>query len=149
VKLEGRPIVPDPGSRLLELLQRLPRYERAERELASFGTVLDDVELSLSGDHSSAFELSVIATALRHACILGCYAIGQPTFGRESAFRTFLSHAGFEELIPQSQVLYMFRLHEDYRAPAPYVASTEDVRTWLERSRDVLGAVKGCLDDHE
>lgn len=148
VKLEGRPLVSDPTSYLLALLETLPRYERANRELASFVTVLDDVECSLSGDHSPAFELSVIATALRHACILGCYAIGRPTFGRESAFRNFLGHTGFEELIPQSQLLYMFRLYEDHRAPAPYEASTEDVRSWLDRVRQVIGVVEGCLDAH-
>jgi predicted nucleotidyltransferase len=146
VKLEGRPLVSAPESRLFALLDSLPRYERADRELASFVTVLDDVEHSLYGDHSPAFELSVIATALRHACILGCYAIGRPTFGRESAFRIFLGQAGLKELIPQAQRLYMFRLYEDHRAPAPFEASTEDVRSWLGRARQVIGVVEGCLD---
>jgi predicted nucleotidyltransferase len=146
VKLEGRPLVSDPRSRLLALLETLPRYERADRELASFATVLNDVECSLTGDHSPAFELSVIATALRHACILGCYAIGRPTFGRDSAFRIFLGQTGLMELVPQAQRVYMFRLYEDHRAPAPFEASSEDVRAWLDRARQVIGVVEGCLD---
>jgi predicted nucleotidyltransferase len=149
VRLEGRPLVSAAESRLSALLETLPRYERADRELASFVTVLDDVERALVGDHSPAFELSVIATALRHACILGCYAIGRPTFGRESAFRTFLGETGFDELIPPSQLLYRFRLYEDGRAPAPFEASTEDVRSWLEKARQVLGVVEECLDPHQ
>ena len=146
IKLEGRPLVSNPNSRLRALLERLPSYERADRELASFVTVLDDVECSLSGDHSPAFELSVIATALRHACILGCYAIDRPTFGRETAFRIFLGQQGLVDLAAQAQRLYTFRLYEDHRAPAPFEASSEDVRSWLVRARQVIGVVEGCLD---
>jgi hypothetical protein len=147
VRLEGRPLETPKSSRLSTLLNTLPPYERATRELASFDTVLDDVECSLAGDHSPAFELSVIATALRHSCILGCYAIGQPTFGRRTAFAVFLGHVGYPSLVHAAQELYEFRLHEDARANVPFAATTEDVRDWLARAREIVAAVRKELDD--
>jgi predicted nucleotidyltransferase len=147
VRLEGQPMRAEGESRLSALLDGLPHYDRAARELASFVSVLDDVESSLAGDHSPAFELSVIATALRHSCILGCYAIGRPTFGRVSAFEVFLTHGGFDALLEEVQQLYFFRLHEDLRAPAPFEATTDDVRLWLSRTRKVVAAVERALDD--
>lgn len=146
IRLEGTPLVATHPSRLMALLENLPRYVRADRELASFAIVLDDVERSLIRDHSPAFELSVVATAFRHACILGCYAIGRPTFGRHSAFKVFLGHSGFDSLVEDAQRLYGFRLHEDSRAPAPFDASTEDVRFWLAPVRQVIDAVGRELD---
>jgi hypothetical protein len=89
----------------------------------------------------------VIATALRHSCILGCYAIGQPTFGRRTAFEVFLRHSGFDSLIEDAQLLYSFRLHEDSRAVVPFEATSEDVRVWLRRAREIVAAVRRTLDD--
>lgn len=146
VSLEGRPLgVARSGSRLSTLLDGLPSYVRAQRELASFVTVLEDVERSLGRDHSPTYELSVIATALRHACILGCYAIGRPSFGRSSAFAVFLSHVGLDAVVEDAQHLYGFRLFEDGRSPAPFDASTEDVRFWLRRARMVVAEVERHL----
>lgn len=110
VRAEGRPVVAATPSRLRALMATMSSYSRADRELTSFVRVLDDVERSLSADHSPAFELSVIATALRHACILGCNAIGRPTFGRNSAFEVFLESAGRPDLVSPAQRVYEFRL---------------------------------------
>lgn len=146
VHLEGTPIYSPPRSELAALLENLPPYERAQYELESFGRVLDDVEESLRDDHSPPFELAVIATALRHACILGCYAIQRPTFGRQSAFDVFLRYAGYGDLVEPAQQLYDFRLFEDNRARAPFRATTTDVEIWLDRARKVVGAVNKELN---
>src|SRR4051794_14637489 len=61
VRLEGKPLCPPQHARLAALLEKLPPYNRAQHELSSFVRVLDDVEDSLQGDHSPAFELAVIA----------------------------------------------------------------------------------------
>ena len=145
VALEGRPIGSN-GGRLQRMLDGLGPYARADRELACFAAVLDDVEGALELDHVPAFELAVVATALRHACILGCYAIGQPTFGRRSAFGLFLRTAGRPELVDEAEQLYEFRLHDDGRGPLPYEPTTRDVECWIARTRDVMGDVERTLD---
>lgn len=145
VRIEGRPVHAAAPSRLGTLMTAMATYTRADRELASFIQVLDDVERSLTFDHSPAFEMSVVATALRHACILGSYAIGRPTFGRNSAFEVFLTDAGRPDLVSSAQRLYAFRLHEDGRDLAPFEATTNDVRSWLCTARDVLADVERSL----
>lgn len=145
VRTEGRPVKAAAPSRLRALMTAMSSYERADCELASFTLVLDDVERSLTVDHSPVFELSVIATALRHACILGSYAIGCPTFGRNSAFEVFLKTAGRSDLVSSAQRVYEFRLHEDGRGPAPFEPTTEDVKSWLRMARDVLADVERSL----
>ena len=146
VRLEGRLVQPATGDRLRNLLDSLPPYHRAEHELTSFRQVLDDVEESLTEESSPAFELSVIATAVRHSCILGCYAIGRPTFGRRTAFGVFLEHLDLGYLIADAERLYEFRLYEDGRAAAPFAATLGDVRIWLERARLVVKGVAEVLD---
>jgi hypothetical protein len=147
VRLEGKPLSPNTGPQLHALLESLPRYHRARHELASFRRVLNDVEDSLMGEPSTAYELSVIATALRHSCILGCYAIGRPTFGRRTAFQVFLKHCGLSDLVSEAERLYEFRLYEDERAPAPFNAALKDVQVWLDHARAVVDAVEDVLDD--
>lgn len=146
VRLEGKLLYAPHESELAALLEELPPYGRAQQELSSFVRVLDDVECALTGDHSPAFELAVIATALRHSCILGCYAVGEPRFGRRSAFELFLRSAGCEDLIGAAQQLYDFRLYEDGRGTLPFTATTTEVRLWLTRARQVLAAVERELD---
>lgn len=145
VQAEGRLVLGDRPSCLQALMMTMPSYTRARSELAAFQMVLADVERSLVTDHSPSFELSVIATAIRHACILGCYAIGRPTFGRNSAFEVFLLHAGRSDRVAAAQRLYEFRLHEDGRAPAPFAPDTSDIHAWLATARDILADVERSL----
>jgi hypothetical protein len=146
VRLEGKLLYSPHESKLAPLLEGLPPYGRSQYELSAFVRVLDDVERALLGDHSPAFELAVIATALRHSCILGCYAAGEPKFGRRSAFEMFLARARRSDLIEAAQQLYDFRLYEDGRSVPPFEATTADVMFWLTRAREVLGAVGRELD---
>lgn len=145
VRSEGKPLRAEEPSRLRELMGPMSTYTRAESELLSFRLVLDDVELSLDADCSPAFELSVIATTLRHACILGCYAIGRPTFGRNTAFDVFLEHIGHSNTALEARSLYEFRLYEDGRAPIPFEPTSDSVRIWLSRAREVLDNVGRSL----
>jgi predicted nucleotidyltransferase len=142
LRLEGKLLFSPHESELAVLLEGLPQYRRAQQELSTFVRVLADVNDALNGDHSPEFELSVIATALRHSCILGCYAVGEPKFGRRSAFELFLRRSGREDLVEAAQELYEFRLYEDGRGTRPYRATTADVRLWLVRAREVLAAVR-------
>jgi hypothetical protein len=70
VRLEGKPLVESEERHMTKLLCALKPYGRASQELDCFSQVLDDVEEALERDYSVAFELSVIATAARHAAIL-------------------------------------------------------------------------------
>src|SRR5207249_617017 len=117
LKAEGRPITTVANDPLAAALETLPPYQRATQEIDAFTVVLRDVAASLEGDHSPPFELAVVATALRHAFILGCYVTGQPNFGRSSPFRRLGHEMGLSsQLISDIEELYGFRLYQQGRA---------------------------------
>jgi hypothetical protein len=150
VKLEGRPLAPAVDDPLAGLLATLPPYQRATHEVQAFTTVLSDIRESLAGDHSPMFELSVIATALRHAFILGCYVTRQPDFGRATPFHRLAPEL---QVPPQTTAalerLYDFRLYQQGRAPAPFVATTDDVRDWLQVADTLFGAIRRRVDEFD
>jgi Nucleotidyltransferase domain len=146
VRAEGRQLTR--SNRLSDLLASLPRYERGGQEINAFKTVLDDVRLAVSRDHSPAFELAVVATALRHSFILGCYVSGWPDFGRTSPFRTLrpelgLTHAEIERLVK----LYDFRLYQYGRASPPFAPTTAIVQEWLAIATDLFARISLRVDD--
>lgn len=144
VRLEGRALVESEERRLRAILGCLRRYERASQELDCFKQVLDDVEGALARDHSPAFELSVVATAARHAAILGCYLIGEPDFGRTSAFQRLLPRLGYEvDLLEEIEALYGFRQAENAGRPLDVAVSSDDVTHWVTRIRLLLQQVEG------
>ena len=150
VKLEGRPLTPIAEDSLTNLLNNLPPYRRAMQEIRAFGTVLQDVEHSVSVDHSPNFELAVIAAALRHAFILGCYVTGQPDFGRVTPFRRLSSELELpSRTLRDLESLYQFRLYQQSRAPAPFDATTEDVREWLRVAATLFAAIHRRVDDFD
>jgi hypothetical protein len=143
IRLEGRPLLETEERRLATILDSLPPYKRAAQELDCFRQVLADVELALRGDHSPAFELSVVATAARHSAILGCYLIGEPDFGRTSAFRRLLPRLGYSpDFADEMEVLYAFRQAENESRPLDATVSSEDVREWVMRIRVILHQVE-------
>lgn len=142
IRVEGQPILETREHRLRGLLYSLGPYARAERELTSFSMVLDDVERSLEGDYSVPFELSVVATALRHATILGCYLAGEPNFGHASAFKALLPKLGYSnEFIDEAIWLYSFRRADDDGRVRDATASSADVKLWVERVRLIIEQV--------
>jgi hypothetical protein len=147
VKIEGRPLVSQADDALADLLKTLPPYDRAAQEIRAFRTVLQDVRRSIVGGHSPAFELAVIATALRHAFILGCYVTGEPDFGRTSPFRRLCPILDQPPLMASDlATLYQFRLYQHDRAPAPFHATTKDVRNWLEIADALIASIQERVD---
>jgi hypothetical protein len=144
LRLEGIPLVDSSGTDLLKgVLNELPPYQRAVVELECFEAVLRDVEVSLEGDHSPTFELAVIGAALRHAFILGCYCVGRPTFSRVSPFTVLVQTLSLQsDLGEKAAALYQFRLHQQGRCAAPFAATSDDVRHWIEVASTLLAAIR-------
>jgi predicted nucleotidyltransferase len=143
LKLEGRPLLETPDQRMRRLLDSLGEYQRAGRELESFRRVLDDVKESLDGDFSPPFEMAVIATAARHAAILGCYAVGEPNFGRDSAFRQLLPRLGYSSAeVGEFIDLYRFRRADDEGVPPRAEISAAQVLDWIVRVKSLIDQVE-------
>jgi hypothetical protein len=141
LRLEGRPLAGTDGRKMAALLETLGPYMRAEQELDCFWQVLEDVDRSLYQDHSVAFELSVVATAARHAAILGCYLLGDPEFGRDAAFRQLLPRLGYSnDEVEDMVALYGFRRFDDAGC-TPSVAG-QDARVWVAKVRRLVAEVR-------
>jgi hypothetical protein len=142
LKSEGRALAESPQRRLRHILDNLGEYARADQELNSFRRVLDDVEESASQDHSDAFELSVVATSARHAAILGCYLLGKPNFGRDSAFEYLMPRLDEPPGSAEDFIwLYRFRRAEDEGEELPENLSSEELLEWVNRVRTLIQQV--------
>jgi hypothetical protein len=145
VRQEGRPLVEEEPPRLRELLGHLPAYTRADQELDSFSQVVADVDEAIEHDHSPQFELAVLATAARHAAILGCYLIHDPRFGRAEPFRVLLPRLGYDAVaIDDFERLYAYRVSENRDEVAP-VDVRDDVATWALRVGTLITQVRTLL----
>ena len=143
VRLEGRPLLESPDRKMATLLRSMGPYRRADQELDCFAAVLDDVEDSLQRDCAPPFELSVVATAARHAAILGCYLLGEPDFGRVSAFRRLLPRLGYRDDAVDGFIdLYRYRRFEDENRQPEVKPSAQDVHEQVANVRRLIQQVR-------
>lgn len=86
LKLEGRSLWEGRSvqGKLLQILSNLPDYKRSARDLIAFRMTVNDVRDSVLSKGSIPFEMTILATVLRHSSILGSYLAGKPDFGRIS-----------------------------------------------------------------
>jgi hypothetical protein len=125
---------------LRAILNQLPPYQRVKADVRAFQATVEDIRQSLEDDGSLIFELSVLATVVRHAAILGCYVSGHPTFGRLRAVETVVDLWQLDPWIKSSFAeLYAYRLFADRRLPrVPRNLSHEDAASWLVGADSIL-----------
>jgi predicted nucleotidyltransferase len=142
VKWEGRALTEEEPPRLRELLGQLPPYKRTDQELDSFAEVVADVREAVEHDYSPQFELAVLATAARHAAILGCYLINDPRFGRAEPFHVLLPRLGYSAAAIEDFVrLYGYRVSEN-RGEVAQVDARDDTATWIFRVDTLIAHVR-------
>lgn len=145
LRLEGRPLIVNlEGDRRLEhLLRTLCPYRHIYRDIRAFTKCIDDVGEGVEKGSTPVFEMSVIATVLRHSAVLASYLIGQPKFGRLEPFQFVAKQWAFSDtVIHEFEWVYQFRLYEDGRASLPFEPSERDVRLWVTQARNFLTLLK-------
>lgn len=73
---------PTAAGRLRAILNDLPHYQRAHRDVRAFRQTLLDISAELPDPPDLEFELSTLAALTRRIGILGSYLLGRPRFGR-------------------------------------------------------------------
>ncbi len=136
VRLEGRPLYENDACRgqLRTVLDELGEYTLARRDVQGFKTVLGDVAESLRYGGAKAFELSVLGTVIRHGSILGCWLLGNPTFGRLAPVESFAAAAGLAVSMVDFERLYMYRLYCDGRLQRSTLRPVA-AEVWLHRAQ--------------
>lgn len=131
-------------SQYLQILDGLKPYSNVNRDLIGFDTALSDclIQVGINGT-CLEYELSVVATVVRHSSILGCYLANSPEFGRYSAvakFCSLVSHQG--RISDDFASLYQFRLAQDGRHSFPKVPPVNEINDWLYEAIGYLDKVR-------
>jgi len=134
--------------RLRSIMLNLPPYTRAGSDLESFFLAIEDCQGALMmRDSSPSFELACLATTARHASIVGCYLLGEPTFGRYKSIRRVVELLGLPaEIADDFPGLYRFKLALAGRDNVAIESgSWAEVEVWIGRVRSVVLEVSRCL----
>lgn len=147
LRMEGS-IIYESNSRrgeLAAILSYMSEYKHIKRDIRGFWTVLKDVQESLNDGGSPVFELSVLATVLRHSSILGCWALGKPAFGRMKPVERFVEIEGLSSKIAaEFHTLYKYRLYVVGRIPSIREPMPNELYIWLERTMEIINSLEGA-----
>ena len=126
----------------LDLLERLPNYTRAQRDIQAFRLALQDVATSLASGGQRYLEAASLAATLRHMCILGCHLTGPTVFGRLSAYEELTKRLALAGPSQGFDQLYKYRLFMDGRRDMPSTPSDLFFSNWLTLARTVLNRIE-------
>jgi hypothetical protein len=149
IKAEGRPMFEGDSvvGKLKTYLDALVPYARANRDVRAFRAGLEESRWSLCNNGSIPFELSIIATLMRHSSILGCYLIGRPAFGRVLPVERFVSFLGMETNIAQEfSTLYSYKLFAEGRIREVPTQSLQFALEWCKKLDLILSNLEALLE---
>ena len=152
LRLEGKCLYEGPGfeGRLAELLNRLGPYRRACFDLKCYRDCIGDVYDSLSQPSSALYEVSVLATVIRHASILGCFLLGVPDFGRFSPVINFVRIRRLDaKIVDFLHDIYPYKFLADGRAGTVKAPTKDIVVEGLKFSNILLNHVEIVLYEYE
>ena len=152
LRLEGKCLFEGLHSsgRLQSILGSLGPYKHACQDVRAFHVTVNDVRSSLNGGGSLFFELSVLATVLRHASILGCYLSNEPTFGRATPVRRLVDLWHLNPSTPDLfKRLYRYRLWSDQRSEKPTEISLTEAMDWCNRIESILMELEDRAHEYE
>lgn len=150
LRLEGRPIYEGAmcRGRLWSLIRSLPPYARVEKDIQSFRIALDDIRQSIGEGGSIIWELSVLATLVRNASILGCYLAGNPVFGRVQPIVQLCGRLLFNESEAALLAsLSSYQLYAVGRGPRPTPPHARGTTQLLDLSERLVRAVEDVRHD--
>lgn len=151
LKAEGRPL--EEGSsvcgRLRSYLEALTPYTRARQDVRAFRAGLDEARDSLQSGGSIVFELSVIATLIRHSSILGCYVVDEPTFGRISPVERIVRKWGMDQrLVEEFRALYSYKMLAERRVKNIEMQDTAYGLEWCCRLEKMLSRLEVAVEQY-
>jgi len=131
-----------------EALERLRPYRFARRDVEAFQTVLSDVREEIFHESSSAYELAVLGTVIRHASVLGCYLLGSPCFGRTEPVRRFSEVVDLPVGFPDRFAsMYQYRLALEGRRCATRAPNLRQATEWAEWAERIVRRVGDLCDE--
>ena len=134
----------DAENRLSKVLDSLPTYRYANRDLNNFRSMIDDVQEGLAVGIPTNFELSVLGGIVRHASILVCYLAGIPTFGRNCIARA-VDSLQMPEVLRMLQLAHSYKILEERRCGTMTQTTREDVEGVVVILRNLLDRLERLI----
>ena len=150
LKLEGKCIYEGRYAKntLLYLFSKLGKYKKASSDLKSFSRVIKETKQSLILNDMLIFDLSVLATVIRHCSILGCWFLGRPCFKRIEPVNHIVKELNMKNLtIREYSDLYKYKLYVAKRIDKTAI---QNIRTspekWIENSEIIISGVEDIIN---
>ena len=150
LKLEGKCIYKGQFVRndLAYLFSKLTEYKKANNDLKSFLKVIEETKQSLIINEILIFDLSVLATVIRHCSILGCWFLKNPCFNRIEPVKYLIEKLGFLQInIKEYSNLYKYKLYIEKRISKDAIENIRiPVKKWLQNSETIVRGVERIVN---
>lgn len=149
LKAEAKVLYESPGAtgRLRAILDRLPPYQRAQRDVRAFRQSLLDISAELPKPPNLEFELATLAALMRRIGILGSYLLGCPRFDRIGPVGEVVKAWKLPRVIASEfKELYKYRLLAD-GAGSVSIPPVEVLAIWIERADTMLDGLEAYIDE--
>ena len=151
LKLEGKCIYEGDyvKSSLSHTLSKLGKYKNTASDLHSFSKTIEEAKASFVSNDLLIFDLSVLATVIRHCSILGCWLLKAPCFKRIEPIKYIikvfnLNNFDIEEYIE----LYKYKLYVERQTDKQSIKGVQIMpEKWINNSRIVVNSVKGVANE--
>lgn len=138
---------PDAAGRLGAMLDGLPRYKRAQRDVHAFRQSLLDISAELPEPPDLEFELATLAALVRRIGILGSYLLGRPRFDRFGPVTEVVEAWKLPGIISSEfEELYRYRVVAEGMDSVPTPTAGVLV-LWIERAGSMLERLETQTDE--
>ena len=150
LKLEGKCIYEGRHAKniLPYLFSKLGEYKKASNDLKSFSRVIEETKQSLILNDMLIFDLSVLATVIRHCSILGCWFLGRPCFKRIEPVSHIVKELNMKNLtVREYSDLYKYKLYVAKRIDKIAIQRINiSPKKWIENSEIIINGVEGIIN---
>ena len=137
--------------KLLYLFSTLKDYKKTKTDLKSFLKVVKETRQSLITNQMLYFDLSVLATVIRHCSILGCWHLKKPCFNRIEPVKYLTKILGLSKInIEEYSKLYKYKLYIERRISK---SDVEEIKTspiiWIQNAENIINGVKRIANEQK
>lgn len=137
---------PDAAGRLQALLNDLPAYQRAQRDVRAFRQSLFDIAAELPEPPDLEFELATLAGLIRRIGILGSYLLGRPRFDRIGPVSEVVEAWKLPGVISSEFAeFYQYRVVADGVDGVPIPATKGVLGRWIEHAGTMLDRLENQI----
>ena len=151
LKIEGKCIYKGElaKDKLLYFFSNLKDYKKSRSDLKSFLRVVKETKQSLINNEMLAFDLSVLATVIRHCSILGCWHLKKPCFNRIKPVKYLTKRLRLSKInIEEYSELYKYKLYIENRISKNEVNKIKvSPKGWIHNAESIINGVERIINE--